>query len=385
MKDLSKKILEIKPSETIRVSNKLNEFKDKGFETIDFGVGEPDFKLFDNIKNKGINAIKEDKNKYSNVSGLLSLKKEIINKLKRDNLLDYNENEILISNGAKHSLYNAIFALSNPGDEFIIIKPYWVSYIDQIKLCDAVPIFVDSYNLEVKADLIEEKISNKTKAIIINSPSNPSGKIIPKDELLKIANLAIKHDLYIISDEVYEYFSYDNSFISIASLNDEIKKRTITINSCSKSYGMTGLRVGYIAASKDIIKLINSFQGHITSNVSNISQEMAIEALKLTKNDLNEIINDFKEKRDYVINELNKLNINYSIPNGAFYFFIPINKTNLNSIDFAEKLLIEEKVAVVPGIAFGMENYIRLSYSLDKDSLIKGMEKFISFFKKNSC
>ena len=381
MKELSKTILEIKPSETIRVSNKLKELKDKGFETIDFGVGEPDFKLFDNIKNKGIDAIKEDKNKYTTVSGILTLKKEIINKLKRDNLLDYNQDEIIISNGAKHSLYNAIFALSNPGDEFIIIKPYWVSYVDQIKLCNATPIFADSDNLDVKADLIEKKITNKTKAIIINSPSNPSGKIIPKDELLKIANLAIKHDLYIISDEVYEYYSYDNSFISIASLNDEIKKRTITVNSCSKSYAMTGLRIGYIAASKEIIKLINSFQGHITSNVSNISQEMAVEALKLTKNDLNEIINNFKEKRDYVINELN---INLSIPNGAFYVFIPINKTNLNSVDFAEKLLIEEKIAVVPGIAFGMENYVRLSYSLDKDSLIKGIERFKSFFKRNS-
>jgi len=348
---------------------------------IDFSVGEPGLVLKKEIKEAGTTAIDTNQNRYTPVSGISELKKAIIKKLKRDNNLDYAENEIIVSTGAKQSLFNLIGVLANPEDEFIIIRPYWVSYLEQIKFFGAVPVIADcGDNFEIKAEYIEKKITPKTKAIIINSPCNPSGAVIEEKELQKISQLAAKNDLYIISDEIYEYLIYKGKHISIVEISEDAKNRIIIINGCSKAYSMTGLRIGYAAGPPNIIKLMDNFQGQVTSAPNSVSQYMAIAALHLTKEDYLQEVDEFKDKRDLVLSELRSAGIIVQGAEGAFYVFFKIPGSQ-DSEEFCEHLLLQEKVALVPGISFGMEGYARLSYASDINILKKGLDRIKKYLQ----
>ena len=389
--NLSKKAGNISPSITLSITAKANELKAQGVDVVSFGVGEPDFNTPENIINAAIKAMHDGKTKYTPAGGLLELKKTICKKFKEDNGLDYLPEQITISTGAKQCLANTFMAILNPGDEVLIPVPYWVSYPELVKLADGVPVFVETLkenNYKYTIADLEKAVSNKTKAILLNSPNNPTGTIYHKDELEEIAQFAKKYDLFIISDEIYEKLIYDGErHISIASLSQDAYERTIVINGVSKTYAMTGWRLGYVAASKEITKLMTSLQSHMTSNVNTISQYAAIEALNGPAEDLNNMIKEFERRRNFMIDRLSKIDgISIIKPSGAFYIMVNIESYfNIsfkgeeirNSVDFARVLLDEENVAVIPGAGFGLDKYIRLSYNVPSKSVaIKILSNF---------
>ncbi len=377
---LSKRVKSVSPSLTIGVSTIANEMKRKGINVLNLAAGEPAFGLAPHIKKAGIDAIKEDFTKYTPTSGIPELKQAIVKKFKK-NKISYSTDNIIIANGGKQILFNTIFALANKGDEFIVPKPFWVSYLEQIKLAGGKPIFANTDNFQVKADLIAEKVNKKTKCISLNSPCNPTGAVISKKELKKIADLAIEKKLYVISDEVYEPFTYEGSHYSIASLNNEIKKRTITINSLSKSYAMTGLRIGYCGAPKEIITLMGRIQDHSTSNVCSIAQKMALAALTGPQGHIKKTSNEFKKRRNMVVKRLNEMGLDCTLPGGSFYTFPSILRTKLGSIKFCNKLLKTAKVALVPGIGFGDDKHVRLSFVSEEKNIKESLNRMDKFMR----
>jgi len=386
---LAERTKKIKPSPTLAVDSKAKEMKAKGFDVVNFGVGEPDFDTPEHIKEAAIKAIKDGFTKYTPVGGIDELKEAIIEKLEKDNKIKYEKENILVSCGAKHSLYNIAQALFSPGDEVIIPAPYWVSYTDQVLLNDATPVILETYeedNFMLRPELLKEKITNKTKAIIINSPSNPTGFIYNEKVLQEIAEIALKNNIYIISDEIYEKLIYDGMrHISIASFSEEIKERTIVVNGLSKSHSMTGWRIGYAAGPADIIKAMTNLQSQSTSNPTSIAQKAAVAALKGPQNCVEEMRKEFEKRRNYIVNELNNIiGISCKMPQGAFYVF-PNVKQILgkkiesveikSSMDLSIYLLEKAQVALVPGSAFGAEGYIRISYATSMENLSKGIER----------
>ena len=394
--NLSKKAGNISPSITLSITAKANELKAQGVDVVSFGAGEPDFNTPQNIINAAIKAMNDGKTKYTPAGGILELKKTICKKFKEDNDLDYAPDQITISTGAKQCLANTFMAILNPGDEVLIPIPYWVSYPELVKLADGVPVFVETSkenNYKYTIADLEKAVSNKTKAILLNSPNNPTGTIYHKDELIEIAEFAKKHDLLIVSDEIYEKLIYDGEkHISIASLSDDAYERTIVINGVSKTYAMTGWRLGYVAASKEITKLMTSIQSHMTSNVNTITQYATIEALNGPVEDLNNMVKEFERRRNFMIDRLSKIDgVSIIKPNGAFYIMVNIasyfNKAFKgevinNSLDFARVLLDEEKVAVIPGSGFGLDEYIRLSYATSMDIIESGIDRIDAFLNK---
>ena len=394
--NLSKKAGNISPSITLAITAKANELKAQGVDVVSFGAGEPDFNTPENIMNEAIKAMKDGKTKYTPAGGILDLKKTICNKFKNDNDLDYVPEQIIISTGAKQCLANTFMAVLNPGDEVLIPVPYWVSYPELVKLADGVPVFVETSkenNYKYTVEDLEKAVSNKKKAVLLNSPNNPTGTIYHKDELVKIAEFAKKHDLLIISDEIYEKLIYDGEkHISIASLSKDAYERTIVINGVSKTYAMTGWRLGYAAASKEIIKLMTSLQSHMTSNTNTIAQYAAIEALNGPVEELNKMVKEFEKRRNFMIDRLNEIEgVSIIRPSGAFYIMVNVESyfnTSFkgekieNSLDFAKVLLDEEKVAVIPGAGFGLDQYIRLSYATSMDVIEKGIDRIAEFLKK---
>ncbi|MFH1714649.1 MAG: pyridoxal phosphate-dependent aminotransferase [Elusimicrobiota bacterium] len=392
---LSKRVEKISASITLAISAKAKMMKEKGEPVIGFGAGEPDFDTPDYIKDAAKKAIDNGYTKYTPNAGMPDLKNAICEKFERDNGLKYKPNQIIVSNGAKQSLFNAICAICNEGDEVIIIAPYWVTYYEQISFTGAKPVIVYSnMNDGFKAPLkrIKDAITKKTKAIIINSPCNPTGAVCSKSELSGIAEIAVANDIFVISDEIYEEIIYDTEHISIASLGEEIKKKTIVINGVSKSYSMTGWRIGYAAAEKEIIDAMDRFQSHTTSNANSIAQKAAISALTGNKDAVKEMVRHFKERRDYIVNALNEIDgVKCNMPQGAFYVFPDISahigktingKRISGSLEFCEALLEEEMVAVVPGEDFGENNAVRLSYALSLDNIKTGIERFKKFILK---
>nr|WP_321026395.1 pyridoxal phosphate-dependent aminotransferase [Clostridium neonatale] len=393
---LSKKAGNISPSITLEITAKANELKSQGIDVVSFGAGEPDFNTPENIIEAAIKAMKDGKTKYTPAGGILQLKETICNKFKNDNNLEYKPSQIIVSTGAKQSLANTFMAILNPGDEVLIPVPYWVSYPELVKLADGVPVFVntdekDNYKYTIES--LNSALTSKTKAILLNSPNNPTGTIYNKEELVEIAEFAKENDLIIISDEIYEKLIYDgNEHISIASLSQDAYERTIVINGVSKTYAMTGWRLGYAAASEQIVKHMTSIQSHMTSNVNTITQYAAIEALNGPVEDLNNMVKEFESRRNFMIEKLNSIDgISIIKPNGAFYIMVNISEylnTSLNgikisnSLDFAKVLLEEEKVAVIPGSGFGLDNYVRLSYATSKEIIGKGIERISSFLNK---
>jgi aspartate aminotransferase len=387
--NLSKKGLRIAPSVTLEITAKAKAMKDSGIDVISFGAGEPDFNTPENIQNEGIRAIKEGLTRYTPASGIVELKKAVCEKFKNDNGLEYKSNNIIISSGAKHSLHNALMAILNPGDEVIFGVPYWVSYAELVNLADGVPVFIETKEengFKFNVNDLNNALTEKTKAIILNSPSNPTGSIYTEEELKEIADWSVKNNIFVISDEIYEKLVYDgHKHISIASFNDEIKNLTIVINGMSKAYAMTGWRIGYAAAHEDIIKVMSNIQSHATSNPCSISQYASVEGLIGDQGSLEEMKKHFIERRNYMADTINSIKgLSCRKPQGAFY--IMVNFTQLlgkticgrvinSSLDFTSLLLEEGKVAVVPGIAFGDDKYIRLSYATSMDNIKKGLER----------
>lgn len=393
---LSKKASNIEPSITLAITAKAKELKSQGIDIIGFGAGEPDFNTPANIRNASIEAMEKGYTKYTPASGINELKEAIINKFKNDNNLQYKSSQIIISTGAKQCLSNAFFAILNPGDEVLIATPYWVSYPELIKLSDGIPVFVktskeNSYKYDIES--LKQYVTSKTKAIIINSPNNPTGSIYTKEELIKLAEFAKEHDLIIISDEIYEKLIYgDDEHVSIASLSEDAYKRTIVINGVSKTYSMTGWRIGYAAASEEIVKLMSNIQSHTTSNPNSIAQYASLEALAGTQEFVHSMKQEFKNRRDYIVTRINGIeNISCIEPKGAFYVFIDISKiigksvegeAIENSLDFCSKLLEKGKVAAVPGEAFGIDGFIRISYATSMENIQEGLNRIESFIKK---
>lgn len=386
---ISERAKKVKPSPTLAVDAKAKEMKAKGIDVVNFGVGEPDFDTPEHIKEAAIKAIKDGFTKYTPVGGIDELKEAIIEKLERENGLKYKKENILVSCGAKHSLYNIAQALFGPGDEVIIPAPYWVSYPDQVLLNDAIPVIVDTYeenDFMLSPEALKERITPHTRAIIINSPSNPTGFIYDEKTLREIAEIAIRNNLYIISDEIYEKLIYDgNKHISIASFSEDIKERTITVNGLSKSHAMTGWRIGYAAGPAEVIKAMTNIQSQSTSNPTSIAQKAAVAALKGSQDFVEVMRKEFERRRDYLIAELNKIpEISCKMSKGAFYAFPNVSKIiskragsyELNSsIALSIYLLEKAQVALVPGSAFGVEGYIRISYATNMENLEKGIER----------
>ena len=390
MSIVSNSLKRIKPSPTIAVTSKAREMRAAGKDVIGLGAGEPDFDTPDNIKEAAIEAIRKGDTKYTAVDGTPALKKAIQDKFNRENNLKYNIDEISVGTGGKQVLYNAFMATINKGDEVLIPAPYWVSYPDIILLAGGKPKIVkceEKDNFKLTPKKLKKAISKKTKWIILNSPSNPTGSAYTKDEIISLSKILLKYKkTYILSDDIYEHIIYDNfKFFTIAQI-DKLKKRTLTMNGVSKSYSMTGWRIGYAAGPKEIIKAMAKIQSQSTSNPTSISQAAAVEALNATQDFINERSNSFKERRDFVVDSLNKIKgINCLKPEGAFYVFPSCKKllgkkTKLKTDkDFVEKLLEKSEVAVVQGSAFGLEGYFRISYATSMENLKKAMERIKSF------
>lgn len=386
---ISERARRVKPSPTLTMDTKAKEMKASGIDVISFGVGEPDFDTPEFIKDAAIKALREGKTKYTAAAGIPELKEAIAEKLYRENGLSYSPSEIIVSCGAKHSLYNAFQAILSPGDEVIIPSPYWVSYPAQVLLNDGTPVIAetleeDGFNL--KPETLEKLITPKTKAIVLNYPSNPTGLTYSDDTLKAVGDLAVRHNLFIISDEVYEKLLYDGAtHTSIASISEEVKARTLLINGLSKSHAMTGWRIGYTAGPEDVIKAMSKIQGQSTSNPNSIAQWAAVEALRGPQDFLQPMLKEFDKRRRYLVEELNKIEgVTCMMPRGAFYAFPNISGllgrkcsggTIEDSSDLAMHLLEEARVALVPGSAFGKEGFLRISYATSMENIVEGLKR----------
>jgi aspartate aminotransferase len=390
MSIISDSLKRIKPSPTIAVTQKARELRAAGKDVIGLGAGEPDFDTPDNIKNAAIKAIKSGDTKYTAVDGTPALKQAIITKFKRENKLSYSADQITVGTGGKQVLYNAFMATLNKGDEVIVPAPFWVSYPDMVLLAGGKPKIVkctEQEGFKLTPSKLRKAITKKTKWLILNSPSNPTGAGYTKKEIEELARVLVKNKkVHILSDDIYEHIKYDNfNFYTIAQ-NSKLKDRTLTMNGVSKSYAMTGWRIGYAAGPKEIIKAIGKIQSQSTSNPSSISQAAAVEALNGNQGFIKKRSKAFKERRDFVVKSLNRIKgINCLTPNGAFYVFpsckgLLNKKTELKTdTDFVQKLLEKSNVAVVQGSAFGLDGYFRISYATSMQNLKKAMDRIKSF------
>ncbi|MAJ23088.1 MAG: aspartate aminotransferase [Candidatus Pelagibacter sp. TMED64] len=395
MSIISNSLKRIKPSPTIAVTQKARELKAAGKNVIGLGAGEPDFDTPNNIKQAAIEAINKGDTKYTAVDGTPILKQAIVNKFKSENNLEYSIDEVTVGTGGKQVIYNTFMATLNKGDEVIIPAPYWVSYPDMVLLAGGKPKIVkcnenDGFKLTPKN--LKKAITKKTKWLILNSPSNPTGASYTKEEIKSLSKILIRNKkIHILSDDIYEHITYDNfNFFTIAQIS-ELKERTLTMNGVSKSYAMTGWRIGYAAGPKEIIKAIGKIQSQSTSNPSSVSQAAAVEALNGTQEFIETRAEAFKKRRDFVVESLNKIKgINCLKPNGAFYVFpsckqLLNKKTKLKTDkEFVEKLLEHSNVAVVQGSAFGLEGYFRISYATSMENLKKALERISNFCKNLS-
>lgn len=394
---ISNRVKSINPSQTLAITAQALKMKREGKKVISFAAGEPDFNTPENIKEEAISAIKQGFTHYTDNSGIIELKEAVIGKLKKDNKVEYKPAEIIISNGAKQCLFNAILTVCNPEDEVLLPTPCWVSYTEQIKFAQAVPIFINTYQedaFKLSAAQVEEKISSKTKLLILNSPNNPTGAVYEMEELKKIAQLLVKYNIYCICDEIYEKLIYDEAkHFTIASLSNEVKAKTIIINGVSKSYAMTGWRIGYAAGPEDIISGMGKIQGHSTSNPNSIAQKASVEALNGRQETIEEMRREFDERRKYMVEKLNKIKgVSCLKPSGAFYAFPNVSKILekgvkyngkriINSFDLADFILKEAEVALIPGSAFEAEGYLRLSYATYMEDVKEGLDRIENILK----
>lgn len=387
--ELSKKFLNIEPSPTLLIDSKFKQMKADGLNVVGFGTGEPDFDTPQHIKDAAIAAINNGFTKYTPASGTLELKKAICDKFLNDNGLSYEPSQIVVSNGAKHSLINVFGAILNPGDEVIVPAPFWVSYPEMIKYNDGVPVVLyttEDDGFKFTANRLEEVINEKTKALVLNSPSNPTGMVYSEEELRAIADVCLKHNIYIIADEIYEHLVYGEAkHVSVASFSEEIKDITIIINGLSKTYAMTGWRIGFTASNAKIAKLMSNVQSHTTSNPNSIAQEAAVAALNGPVDELKTMIAQFDERRKYMTERMNSIEgVSCIEPLGAFYVMMNIEKLIGKTIkgkliksadDFAQIFLEDKLVAVVPGTGFEAPNHVRWSYATSMENIKEGLDR----------
>jgi aspartate aminotransferase len=393
----AQRIENIQPSMTLAISAKAQALKEQGIDVIGFGAGEPDFATPENIKQAAINAINNNETHYTLVGGTNALKDAIIEKFERDNGLSYQRNQIVVSCGAKHSFYNLAQVLWDEGDEVIVPAPYWVSYPDMVTLANATPVILNtdqSSEFKITPEQLQQAVTPKTRALVLNSPSNPTGSAYTKDELEVLAEVALKNKLLVISDEIYEKIVFDGfEHFSIASLSEEMKRSTVVINGASKCFAMTGWRIGYLTAEEAIAKAVTKLQGQSTSGPNSIAQAASVEALigDKTPGEIDRMVVEFKKRRDYLMDRYAKINgVACNTPVGSFYSFPDFSgiygkqwngKTIKGSLDVAEFLIEEAKVALVPGIAFGADNNQRLSFATSMKNIQEGMDRIESAMK----
>ena len=387
---ISKNVATVKPSITLAVSAKAKAMKSEGIDVIALSAGEPDFNTPDHICDAGISAIKDGFTRYTPASGIIELKKAVCEKFKRDNGLEYEPSQVIINCGAKHSVFLAVFALTSPGDEVLVTSPYWVSYYDMVKLAGGKPVVIEGKlenNLKITPEQLKNAITNNTKLLIFNSPSNPTGMIYSKEELRSLTEVIVEYGIYVLSDEIYEKLIYDGiKHVSIASLSDEMFKQTITVNGVSKSYSMTGWRIGYAAGAEEIINAMGTVQSQETSNPCSISQKAALAALTGAQDFLEQWVDEFSKRRLYIIDRLNSLDgVSCITPEGAFYVFPDVssfygksyNGTVIGgSAAFCEYMLTVQHIALVPGAGFGADAHVRISYAVSMENIEKAMDRF---------
>ena len=382
--EISERAAQLTPSLTLSIDSKAKAMKAEGIDVCGFGAGEPDFDTPEHIKTAAIAALQAGFTKYTPSAGIPELRQAIAEKLAADNGLTYRAGQVIVSNGAKHSCYNAILATCQPGDEVIIPAPYWVSYPDMVRLVGAEPVIVPTMernNWKMRAEDFENAMTLRTKMLIMNSPCNPTGSVYTQEELEAIVEVARGEDIYILSDEIYEKLVYDDAkHVSIASLSKEAYDLTITVNGFSKSYAMTGWRLGYLAAPEAVAKAVDSIQSHTTANPSSFSQRGALAALKGDQQSVADMREEFDMRRNYMLDRLSKIpNVTAVKPQGAFYVLVNVSQLGLTSQNFADRLLSKSNVAVVPGAAFGDDRTIRLSYATSIDIIKKGLDRLQDF------
>jgi len=384
---LAERLKKINPSSTLAITSKAKKLKSEGKDIVTFAAGEPDFDTPDFIKQAAIEALNSGFTKYTPTTGTPELKKLICQKFKKDNSLEYAPGQIIVSNGAKHSIYNALMVLLNKADEVLIPLPYWVSYPEMVNLCEGTPRFIKTSaanNFKISVTDLKKHLTPKTKVLIINSPSNPAGSVYSRVELEEIAKVCVSKNIFVISDEIYEKIIFDGTkHESIASFNKDIYDLTITVNGLSKSHSMTGWRIGYLGAPGDIANAISNLQDHSTSNPNSIAQKAATAALSAPEDFTLGLCREFQKRRDYLASRLKGIEkISFTLPQGAFYMFCNISKTGLDSMEFARRLLDEEYVSVIPGGSFGLDDYIRISFATNMDELKKGMDRIEKWLEK---
>ena len=392
---LAKRIQTISPSQTLAISAKAKAMKAAGESVVNFGVGEPDFPTPAHIVEAGIEALRLGKTKYTPSSGIMELRRAICEKFSRDNGLEYEPSQIIVSNGAKHSIFNACYALIDEGDVVIIPAPYWLTYPEVVRTLGGVPVFVEASKkngYKITAEQLEAAITPKTKLMIFNSPCNPTGAVYSEEEVRALAAVCEKHCVFVISDEIYEKLVYDGAKpFSFAKVSDAMKELTVTVTGVSKTYAMTGWRIGYLAAPKDIAKAIDSFQSHATSNPASVSQYATLAALDGSEDELNKMREIFNDRRKFMIERIRAIDgLSCIEPDGAFYIMLVVDKLygkRYNgrkiggSLDVAD-MLLEKGVAVVPGIAFGDDECVRLSYAISKEDIAAGLDRIEAFVKE---
>ena len=382
--EISERAAQLTPSLTLSIDSKAKAMKAEGIDVCGFGAGEPDFDTPEHIKAAAIEALQAGFTKYTPSSGIPELRQAISEKLQADNQLTYRASQIVVSNGAKHACYNAILATCQAGDEVVIPAPYWVSYPDMVRLVGAEPVIVPTSERKawkMSAEDFENAMTPRTKMLILNSPCNPTGSVYTREEMQAIVDVATEEDIYILSDEIYEKLVYDDvKHVSIASLSKEAYDLAITVNGFSKSYAMTGWRLGYMAAPEAVAKAVDSIQSHTTANPSSFSQRGALAALKGDQQPLTDMREEFDMRRNYMLDRISKIpNITAIKPQGAFYVLVNISQLGLSSQNFADRLLSKANVAVIPGAAFGDDRTVRLSYATGIDIIKKGLDRFQDF------
>ncbi|MGK7936560.1 MAG: pyridoxal phosphate-dependent aminotransferase [Xenococcaceae cyanobacterium] len=386
---LAGRVSQVSPSLTLAIAAKAKAMQAEGIDVCSFSAGEPDFPTPEHICAAAKKALDEGKTKYGPAAGEPQLRKAIAKKLQVHNNLDYQSENIIVTNGGKYSLYNFIQAFIETGDEVIIPAPYWLSYPEMVKLADGKPVIVNTLvenNYRITPEQLKQAITPQTKLFILNSPSNPTGTVYTPEEIRTLAQIVIDRDLWVVSDEIYENILYDGvKHLSIGAVSPEIFERTVTCNGFAKSYSMTGWRIGYAAAPVDIIKAMTKIQGHSTSNVCTFAQYGAVAALESSQACVQEMLTAFAQRREVIYQGIQAIpKLNCPKPDGAFYVFVDISATGLNSLEFCDRLLESQQVAAIPGIAFGADNCIRLSYATDMHTIEKGLErldKFVNYLR----
>jgi aspartate aminotransferase len=385
---LADRVKALAPSPTLAIQARARAMRARGVDVISFGAGEPDFDTPERIKEAALRAMRQGQTKYTDASGIPELREAVCRKLRRDNGLDYEPADVLVSCGAKHTLYNLWVALLNPGDEVLIPSPYWVSYPEQVKLLDGVPVPVptdEAQGFQLDPDRLRAAVTPRTRAIVVNSPNNPTGAVFSAAALRAVAELALRHDLVLVSDECYEALTYEGRHVSIASLGPEARARTVVVNTCSKAYAMTGWRIGYAAGPRALIRAMGDVQSQVTSNPSSVSQWAAVEALAGPQDEVAKMAGEFDRRRRVIVERLNAVpGLRCATPGGAFYAFPDVRglfgrrwqeREIRGSADVTAFLLEAARVAVVPGLDFGSDAHIRLSYATGLATIEEGLSR----------